>query len=190
MRVKICGITMVADAVAADRAGADAIGVVLFSDSPRAVAPEKAEEIFSSLGPFTARICVSRTDDPAELDEILALSPTAVQLYCDLPVPPGVRVIRAVSAGRLPPGRYDAVLLDRSEGTGRRYDLNEARSFVLRSPVPVLLSGGLTPDNVGEAVRAVRPYGVDVSSGVEDSPGIKNTQKMTEFIMACRSISP
>ncbi|WP_342679365.1 phosphoribosylanthranilate isomerase [Methanofollis sp. UBA420] len=190
MRVKICGITRAADALAAEKAGADAIGVVLFSDSPRSVAPEKAAEIFAALGPSTARICVSRTDDPAELAEILALGPTAVQLYCDLPVPRGVRVIRASADGRLPAGRYDAVLLDRSEGTGRRYDQDEARSLVLRSPVPVLLSGGLTPDNVGEAARAVRPYGVDVSSGVEDSPGIKNTRKMTEFIMACRSISP
>lgn len=190
MRVKICGVTRAADAVAAEKAGADAIGVVLFSDSPRSVAPGKAAEIFAALGPFTARVCVSRTDDPADLDEILALRPTAVQIYHDLPVPPGMRVIRAVAGGRLPPGRYDAVLLDRSEGRGVLYDPDEAGSLVLRSPVPVVLSGGLTPENVGEAVRAVRPYGVDVSSGVEDGPGIKNTQKMTEFIMACRSVAP
>ncbi|WP_067047398.1 phosphoribosylanthranilate isomerase [Methanofollis ethanolicus] len=190
MRVKICGVTRVADAVAAEEAGADAIGVVLFSDSPRSISPEKAAEIFAALGPFTARVCVSRTADPAELAAILALGPTAVQIYHDLSVPPGVRAVRATADGRLPAGRCDAVLLDRSEGTGRQYDLNEARSLVLRSPVPVVLSGGLTPENVGEAARDVRPYAVDVSSGVEDRPGIKNRKKMTEFIMACRSISP
>ncbi|WP_298669740.1 phosphoribosylanthranilate isomerase [uncultured Methanofollis sp.] len=190
MRVKICGVTRVADAVAAEEAGADAIGVVLFSESPRAVSPEKAAEIFAALGPFTARVCVSRTADPSELDEILALGPTAVQLYHDLPVPPGVQVIRATAGKDLPAGRCDAVLLDRSEGRGMLYDAAAARSLVLRSPVPVVLSGGLTPENVGEAARAVRPYAVDVSSGVEDGPSIKNRKKMTEFIMACRSVSP
>jgi phosphoribosylanthranilate isomerase len=190
MRLKICGITRVRDALAAEAAGADAVGVVMFSDSPRSVTPAEAAAIFAALGPFTARVCVSATDDPDDLAGMLALHPTAVQVYCDLDVPPGVRVIRGVGDGKIPEGRFDAILLDASRGSGMHCDLREAEALVRASPVPVILSGGLGPENIGAAVAAVRPYAVDVSSGVEDSPGIKNVDKMKACVMACRGITP
>ncbi|MDK2973822.1 MAG: phosphoribosylanthranilate isomerase [Methanofollis sp.] len=189
MRLKICGITRVADALAAEAAGADAVGVVMFSDSPRSVAPAEAAAIFSALGPFIGRVCVSTTDDPADLAGMLALGPTAVQLYHDLDVPAGVRTIRGIGDGRVPAGRFDALLLDASMGAGTQYDLREAQALVRTSPVPVILSGGLNPENIGTALAAVEPYAADVSSGVEDSPGIKNVDKMKACIMTCRGLT-
>jgi len=188
MRLKICGITRPCDAVAAEAAGADAVGVVMFSDSRRSVEPETAARIFSSLGPFTGRVCVSATDNPDDLALMLALNPTAVQVYHDLDVPAGVRVIRGVKDARVPSGRFDALLLDASRGAGTHFDLREAQALVRTSPVPVILSGGLNPENIGAALAAVGPYAADVSSGVEDSPGIKNVDKMKACVMACRGV--
>jgi phosphoribosylanthranilate isomerase len=189
LRVKICGLTRPEDAAAAERAGADAVGVVMCSDSPRSITAGEARAIFSAVGPFTATVVVTHTADPGDLDRILALRPTAVQISHphEVPEDAGVRVIRVVGRGRpLPSGRSDAYIVDESCGTGRPFDPAYAGVFVEQSRLPVILAGGLTPENVGAAVAAVRPYAVDVCSGVETAPGIKDHGLIERFIAAAK----
>jgi phosphoribosylanthranilate isomerase len=189
MRIKCCGITRVRDAQFAEQAGADAIGVVLFSSSsPRSVPVEQAREIFNAVGPFTATVAVTHTTSEEELARILALRPTAIQIFHpfvfaeDL----NVKVIRAIKRGDRLPEDCDAIVVDDSKGSGKPFDLSFARDAVTRSKVPVILAGGLTSENVGEAIRQVHPYAVDVATGIERAPGIKDKEKIRAFIAACR----
>jgi phosphoribosylanthranilate isomerase len=190
MRIKICGITRPEDAQYAEKAGADAIGVVVFSGggSRRVVHVERAQEIFDSVGPFTTRVAVSHTDSREELDQLIALHPDAIQISHPFTFSndPGVRVIRVIGRGDPLPEDCNAVIVDDSHGKGRDFDPSYARETVKRSTVPVILAGGLTPKNVGEAILRVQPYAVDVASGVEVSPGIKDPEKVRAFIAACR----
>ncbi|NYT05810.1 MAG: phosphoribosylanthranilate isomerase [Methanomicrobiales archaeon] len=189
MRVKICGITSVADARAALRAGADAIGVVLASPSPRAVEPGRAAEIFAAAGPFAATVAVTTSASPGDIRAIVDLAPSAVQVPAGVSVPvrSGIRVIRMVAPGDAVPNDGDAILVDGSRGRGLPFDPAFARSCVRASSRPVILAGGLTPENVSAAIAAVGPYAVDVSSGVEQEPGIKDPGKIRAFIRAARS---
>ncbi len=191
MRIKICGITRPEDAEFAEMAGADAIGVVVFSGgvSRRVVSPERAREIFDSVGPFTSTVAVSHTNSKEDLEQILALHPDAIQISHPFVFrnDPGVRVIRVIGRGDPLPEDCDAVIVDDSHGKGRQYDLSYARTAVQQSKVPVILAGGLNAENVGDAIRQVQPYAVDVASGVEMSPGIKDHGKIRAFIAACRS---
>jgi phosphoribosylanthranilate isomerase len=188
MRVKICGITRKEDAQAAEKYGADAIGVVLFSDSPRSVSTKRAREIFDSVGPFVMKVAVTHTKSREDLDHILALHPDAIQIshpfVFDEKNP--ARVIRVMGYGD--PLRYDcdAIIVDESHGNGKNFDLARAREIAGSSKVAVILAGGLTSDNVGKAIRDVMPYAVDVASGVELSKGIKDHEKIRAFIAACR----
>ena len=188
MRVKICGITRPEDARFAEQEGADAIGVVLFSDSKRSVPPERAAEIFASVGPFTATVAVTHTTSRAELEQVLALSPSAVQLFHPFVFEqrPQARIIRAVARGEPLPADCDAIIVDDSHGGGRPCDLGYARDLAMNAEKPVILAGGLSPSNVMDAIRQVRPYAVDVATGVEQSPGIKDHRKVRAFITACR----
>ncbi|MDI6718175.1 MAG: phosphoribosylanthranilate isomerase [Methanomicrobiales archaeon] len=188
MRVKICGITTAEDARYAEEAGADAIGVVLFSDSPRSVPPERARTIFASLGPFIARVAVTHTKSRRDLEEILALGPDAIQITHPFEFPEGrpVKVLRVVKRGDAIPADCDALVVDESCGSGTGFDPSFARDMVLRSARPVVLAGGLTPENVRAAIGRVRPYAVDVASGVEDRPGVKNRSKVRAFVRAAR----
>jgi phosphoribosylanthranilate isomerase len=192
MRVKICGITRPEDARFAEGEGADAIGVVVFSGdvSRRSVSVERAKEIFSAVGPFTTTVAVTHTRSPDDLEQIIAMRPDAIQISFPFQFSedPGVRVIRVVGRGEPLPEDCDAVIVDDSHGGGRPFDAGYAQETVKRSKVPVILAGGLTPENVGEAVRRVRPYAADVASGVELSPGIKDKEKVRAFIAACRGI--
>jgi phosphoribosylanthranilate isomerase len=189
MRVKICGITRPDDARFAEQAGADAIGVVLFSDSKRSVSLRRAEEIFAAVGPFTTTVAVTHTKSTEDLAQIIALKPDAIQIShpFEFGQDPGARVIRVIGRGDPLPEDCDAVIVDDSHGEGLQFDPGYARETVQRSKVPVILAGGLTPENVGEAIRRVRPYAADVASGVEVSPGIKDKKKVRAFIAACRS---
>ncbi len=191
MRIKICGITQPEDACFAEEAGADAIGVVVFSGgiSRRVVSPERAREIFDSIGPFTATVAVSHTNSWQDLEQMLALHPDVIQISHPFVFreDPGVRVIRVIGRGDLLPEDCDAVIIDDSHGKGRQYDPSYARAAVQQSRVPVILAGGLTAENVRDAIQQVHPYAVDVASGVEVSPGIKDHGKMRAFIAACRS---
>jgi phosphoribosylanthranilate isomerase len=190
--VKICGITRVEDALHAERAGADAIGVILFSDSPRCVSPGRAREIFGSVGPFTTTVAVTHTRSRRELDRVIALRPGALQISrpFNFPATPPARILRVVRPGEPLPREADALVVDQSHGTGSPYDPGFALEMVRRSPVPVILAGGLTPENVAGAIRGIRPYAVDVASGVEVRPGIKDPSRVTAFVRAARGALP
>lgn len=189
MRVKICGITRPEDARLAERCGADAIGVVVFSPgSKRSVPIERAREIFAVAGPFTTTVAVTHTRSKEEIDRILALCPDAIQVFHPFDIPEGlnVRLIRAIGRNDPLPGDCDAVIIDESHGGGKAVDLSCAKDIVRRAKIPVILAGGLTPQNVAGAIREVQPYAVDVATGVEISPGIKDPAKVRAFIAACR----
>jgi len=190
MRIKICGITRPEDAKLAEELGADAIGVVLCSDSPRSVSPERAQEIFGAVGPFVATVAVTHTRSREDLDTIFAIHPHAVQLFHPFVfgAKPSPRIIRAIGPTDPLPEDCSAIIVDESHGKGRPVDLSRARSVVERSKVPVILAGGLTPENVGRAIAEVRPYAVDVATGVESSIGIKDKKKMQAFIRESRRI--
>lgn len=200
VRVKICGITSVEDALLAVDAGADAIGFI-FAPSPRQVSPETAAEISRRLPPFVTRVGVVVDQDAAAILEQCSLD--AVQFHGsespdEMRRVRGARRIRAVrvktEADLAGLEEYapvaDAFLLDTfvegtPGGTGHSFDWSVAASERARSR-PLILAGGLTPENVAEAVRRVMPYAVDVSSGVEREPGKKDAGKVAEFIRAAR----
>ena len=190
MRIKCCGITRPEDARYAEACGADAIGVVVFSPvSLRAVTPERAREIFDAVGPFTTRVAVSHTASDDDLGHILALHPDAIQISHPFAFrkKPGAKVIRVIGRNNPLPADCDAIIVDESHGSGRDFDRAYARDVVQRSKVPVILAGGLNPENVADAIRQVRPYAVDVASSIEKVPGIKDHRKIAAFIAAARS---
>lgn len=203
--VKICGITTVEDGRLAVAAGADAVGFVFWPKSPRAVLPSTARLIAAALPPFVLRVGVFVDASPEEMRRVAdEVGLDVVQLHGDEP-PEAVSLAprRAIKAVRVGPGfrpedalryagRAGALLLDtRADGldtpggTGRTFDWSLVRP--VREGTPFLvLAGGLTPDNVGEAIAAVRPDAVDVSSGVESSPGRKDPAKVRAFVDAVR----
>jgi len=199
-RVKICGITSAEDATAAVEAGADALGFVFVPGTPRLIHPEAAERIVAGLPPFITTVGVFVDQS---LDEVLRIAARcnlqAVQLHGNEPeeysrriplrVIKAVRVRDAESLRMLPTYPAHAFLLDafvegQAGGTGT--PISWELAVQAKGHAPIILSGGLRPDTVGPAVRRVRPYGVDVSSGVEVSPGRKDHQKVREFIAAVR----
>ena len=189
MRIKICGITRAEDAVFAETAGADAIGIVMYSPtSRRSVPDDKAREIFAALGPFVTRVVVTHTQSEQDLEKIFALRPDAIQISHPFVFEknPGVRVLRVIGRGDPVPGDCDAVIVDESMGAGKTFDREFAKNVVKQSAVPVILAGGLTSQNVAAAIREIRPYAVDVASGVETAPGIKDHTKVAAFIRAAR----
>ena len=190
--MKICGVTRPGDARAAVEAGADAVGVVMASDSPRSCTVDEARAVFAAVPPGVLRVAVSHTGSAAGLAACLAAGPDALQLSQPLAVPPsaGVAVIRVVAPGDRVPGDCAMVIVDGSHGRGRPYDPAYARKVVAASTVPVLLAGGLSPETVGAAVREVRPFGVDVASGVEAAPGVKDHARVRAFVRNARRAYP
>ena len=197
--VKICGITSVEDAVAAASEGASFIGFV-FAESPRRVSVDRAREIIRSCGPFVTTVGVFVNSTVDEVRRALDVTGCALaQLHGDesedfIEALSPSRVIKAIRVGgdtgsaRECYRKARAILLDtyvrgQAGGTGQRFDPSVAAELV-RDGWRVIVAGGLTPGNVGEVVRTVRPYGVDVSSGVESSPGCKDREKVAEFIAA------
>jgi phosphoribosylanthranilate isomerase len=154
------------------------------------VEPKRAAEIFRAAGPYMGRVCVSHTSSRSELDEIIGLCPTGIQISFPHSMPPDrtVQVIRVIEPGMdLPTSAdTDALIVDASQGKGKSYDPAFARGIINQTKLPVILAGGLRPDNVSEAVRTVHPYAVDVASGVEISPGIKDPQKIRSFVQNAR----
>ena len=197
--VKICGITRLADAHHAVAEGATALGFVFWRESPRYVEPELAAQIVATLPAGVTPVGVfvnASTDTIRQTAEAAGLG--VVQLHGDeTPAVAEVlepRVWRAVPVDT-PAADLDAwpkgtvFLLDakdpvRRGGTGRLVDWQLARALAMARPI--VLAGGLTPDNVGEAIGAVRPFGVDVSSGVEQAPGLKDPDKVARFIANAR----
>lgn len=191
-RVKICGITNLADARAAVDAGADAIGLV-FADSPRRIDAEMARSIVAELSPATVFVgvfrdalldVVNRVADQVGLD-CVQLHGTESPEFCTMVnrcVIKRFRIDCDNLASEIPRYRTFASLLDPGAGDGRTFDWNQAAEL----PYRIIVAGGLKPANVAEPIRLLRPFGVDVASGVEGSPGQKDHQKMTAFIQAVR----
>ena len=189
-RVKICGLTRAEDALAAEQAGADALGLNFVPNTKRFIEISRAQEISSVLGPFVALVGVFRN---ASLEVILKtiekVGLSAVQLNGqetdDFAAQVAIvrPVIRAVSfTPNLELPKNDTLLIDGVDpGSGQVFDWSALETANLNSR-RWLLAGGLTPDNVGAAVRQLRPWGVDVSSGVEASPGIKDHTLVRTFI--------
>lgn len=196
-RIKICGITNRVDARAAVEAGADALGVIAVPESPRYVAPEDIHEVFGGIGPFTPVVVVAKTATSAQ--EYRDPYPGPIQFYGGPRDPdrPAIRVFRIRDAQSLTEiveyhEPVDALLLDTYHdtalgGVGQTFDWSVAvaAKSLLRDR-KLILAGGLTPENVGAAIRAVRPYAVDVSSSVESEPGRKDHDKIRRFIQAVR----
>ncbi|MBX3397035.1 MAG: phosphoribosylanthranilate isomerase [Phycisphaerae bacterium] len=210
-RIKVCGITTPRDARLAAEAGADAIGLV-FARSPRRVSLEQAAAIVEDLPPHVLAVGVFVNEPAASVIRIAeALGLGEVQLHGDEP-PQSVgelrrwRVVKSLrvrdAASLDPVMRYAdagavAVLLDAfsdraAGGTGLLFDwelLARAReSGAVGHNVPLIVAGGLTPTNVAECIGILRPWGVDVSSGVEDAPGVKSADKIARFVAAVRGV--
>ena len=201
MFVKICGITNEDDALLAVAMGADAVGFV-FAPSPRQVAPQVVYDITRRLPPEILTVGVFRDELPDRVFEVASRAGVkAVQLHGRETarhvsmLADNIRwIIKAVSAGSPEAARAneygtDLVLVDAPEpGSGRLFD------WKLVDEIPgglrLILAGGLTPENVGSAIDIVKPWGVDVSSGVESSPGRKDAVKVRRFIAAARASAP
>ncbi|MCU1773874.1 MULTISPECIES: phosphoribosylanthranilate isomerase [unclassified Pseudomonas] len=204
VRSKICGITRIEDALAAVEAGADAIGFVFYAKSPRAVSVQQARAIIQALPPFVTTVGLFVNASRCELGEILDAVPLDLLQFhgdevaadCEGWHRPYIKALR-VKAGDDIAAAVDAypsasgVLLDTyvegvPGGTGEAFDWSLIPQTLSK---PLILAGGLTPENVADAVARVKPYAVDVSGGVEASKGIKDHAKIRAFINAVRRSS-
>ena len=202
-KVKICGITSVADGLAAAEAGADMIGLMFYDQSPRAITLAQAVEISRALPPFVLRVGVFVNPDETLVTRAIAdCGLSLLQFHGDeasefctqfgVMSMKAVRVRDAESLRQLEHFHTDAFLLDAHSksgdlgGTGEQFNWDlaiEAQKF----GKPVFLAGGLTPENVADAVKQVHPFAVDVSSGVESAPGKKDAAKVRAFIAAAKA---
>jgi len=203
-RIKICGITRVEDARAAAECGADAIGLVFYPPSPRYLSTERAAELRDALPPFVQTVALFVNPDAAQVAQVLQrVRPGLLQFhgeetpeFCAQFGAPFVKACRMRAGTRAgadaleylrPFSRAAAWLFDSHVpeygGVGEGFDLS---LMPVVKEKPVILSGGLSPANVAEAVRRVRPWGVDVSSGVESAKGVKDAAKIAAFIAEVR----
>lgn len=203
VKVKICGITNFDDALAAAEFGADALGFVFYKKSPRHIAPDKAAQIIFRLPPFVSTVGVFVDEKKEEIEKIMGrLGLDAAQFHgheppeaCEIPRRT-IKAVRVKELTDLEPMRHyrvSAFLLDTYTpgtlgGTGQIFNWSiavDAKPFG-----KIILAGGLTPENVAEAIRMVKPYGVDVSSVVELEPGIKDHEKLRLFIQRAKEAIP
>jgi len=201
VKVKICGLTRAQDVQAAVAAGADALGFVFAPRSRRVLEPDNALALVRQVPAFVARVGLFMDQDAAEVRRVLERVPLSLlqfhgreeAAYCRSF---GLPYIKALAMGSTPSLAHaeqayadaSGLLLDSHAdgqvgGTGQTFDWAEIPALGL----PLILAGGLTPANVRQAVRRVRPWAVDVSSGVEDAPGVKNTDSMKTFISEAKS---
>ena len=200
-RIKICGITRAQDACAAAQAGADAIGLVFYPPSPRYLSNERAVELRDALPPFVQTVALFVNPDAAQVAQVLQrVRPGLLQFHGEeTPEFCGQFGVPFVKACRMKPGgdaleylrpfsRAAAWLFDSHVpeygGVGEGFDLSLLPAVKEK---PVILSGGLSAASVAEAIRRVRPWGVDVSSGVESAKGIKDAAKIAAFIEEVRN---
>jgi phosphoribosylanthranilate isomerase len=202
-RIKICGITREADGQFAATLGVDAVGFVL-AESPRRIQPEIVREISTSLPPFVSSVGVFVDADLESVRQIAGFCGLGwVQLhgnespdYCralELNVLKAIRVKGRQSIETMAAYKHcvkgfilDAYVKGQAGGTGKSLDWNLAKEA--KKHGPIILSGGLTPEDVRKAINEVRPYGVDVSSGVESSPGMKDHDKIRRFVEQARLV--
>ncbi|HEY6966025.1 MAG TPA: phosphoribosylanthranilate isomerase [Burkholderiales bacterium] len=200
-RIKICGITRSADVQAAARAGADAIGLVFYPPSPRCLSLDWARQLASEVPPFVSTVALFVNPTAAEVYEVLQrVRPSMLQFHGDeTPVFCAQFGVPWIKACRVRPdvdlleylrpfsGAAGWLLDSHVEeygGVGERFDWSLVPA---ERSHPIILSGGLTRDNVRDAVRRVRPWAVDVSSGVESAKGIKDAAKIAAFIAEVRN---
>jgi phosphoribosylanthranilate isomerase len=201
VRSKICGITRVEDALVAAEAGADAIGLVFYAKSPRAVSVRQAQAIIAALPPFVTTVGLFVDMPRSELNEILGAVPLDLLQFhgdetpaaCEGFARPYIKALRVKSGDDIAEqteryGNAAGILLDTyvpgiPGGTGAAFDWSLVPQGLRK---PIILAGGLTPDNVRSAIEQVRPYAVDVSGGVEAGKGIKDAQKIRAFVRAVR----
>ncbi|MDY0248871.1 MAG: phosphoribosylanthranilate isomerase [Pseudomonas sp.] len=199
VRTKICGITRVEDALVAAQAGVDAIGLVFYAKSPRAVSIAQAQQIIAALPPFVSTVGLFVNASRAEIDTILSVLPLDVlqfhgdempdecerfsrPYYRALRMQPGVKIAERAAQYVSAQGiLLDAWVPGLHGGTGERFDWAMIPSDVAK---PLILAGGLNADNVTQAIEQVQPWAVDVSGGVEVSPGIKDADKVRKFLYA------
>ena len=211
-RIKICGMTRPEDALAAAEAGADAIGLI-FAKSPRQISPARARQIVEVLPPYVSAVgvfvnaraaTVIRTANEVRLSEVQLHgdeSPAFVRKMGGARVIKALRVrdrrfidqIRAFTEAGVSAILLDAYSAEAQGGTGRRFDwdllVGARKAGALDIAPPLILAGGLTPLNVKSGIRRLRPWGVDVSGGVEIEPGIKCPEKIARFVAAVRSVT-
>ncbi len=200
-RIKICGITRSEDAEAAAQAGADALGLVFYAPSKRCIEIARARLIVETLPPFITTVALFVDPDPQWVRAVLAEVPVdLLQFHGDeapefctafgkpylkaLRIRAGSDLLQYASRHRRARGLLlDTYRADQPGGTGECFDWSLIPSSL---PLPLVLSGGLRPDNVAQAVRQVKPWAVDVSSGVESSPGCKDSALMRAFVQGVR----
>lgn len=200
-QIKICGITNIEDALQAVEAGADALGFVFYEKSPRFVTPHDVQRIIAELPPFVTTVGLFVNEPIPRIRRTMAAARLdVVQLHGDeqpedcliepLRVIKGLRVKDATSLDGVDQYEVSALLLDAwcdeaYGGSGKQFDWQLAKRLTAKQPL--ILAGGLNPENIVDAVRQVNPYAVDVSSGVEAKPGKKDHQKVAEFICRVRN---
>ncbi len=214
-RINVCGVTTIVDARLVGRSGADAIGLNFYAPSPRHLAPERAARVAAEIPPEVSKVGVFVNADEDEICDLYdRLSLDYVQLHGDetpeylarLEHRPVIRAFRVGSTGLVPVHGYldqchemgctpAAILLDAYDphlrgGSGKTVDWDSVAPYTSADDhatrPPLILAGGLNPDNVAEAIRVVGPQAVDVASGVESSPGIKHTARLAAFIQGAR----
>lgn len=188
--VKICGLTSPEAVEAAVESGADAVGFV-FAESVRRIAPASAAALVTELPPGVVKVAVMRHPSQEEVDQVMDhLQPEFLQTDAEdfekIRLNGPCRPLPVFRAGGARPDRLPALLLFEGpiSGSGKVADWSEARAVAAETRL--ILAGGLRPDNVADAMRRVRPYGLDVSSGVESAPGIKCPSRIREFLEAVR----
>ena len=200
VRIKFCGITRPEDARFAAEIGADALGFVFTRKSRRFIEAEAAAKIMRELPPFLTSVALFMDDDPAWIKQVVSMTrPQLLQFHGDESAAEcaayGMRYLKAVPMATVTdvasyaagfPGAagflLDAHASGKPGGQGERFDWTRRTSLAR----PLILAGGLGPDNVSEAIRSMRPFAVDVSSGIESTPGIKDTSRMQAFVDAVR----
>ncbi len=207
VRIKVCGITRTEDAARAAHLGAWALGFIFYKKSPRFIGPAKAKKIIEALPPFVTPVGVFVDNNAGAVRDIIShCALHAVQLhgnedhhFCHRLRRYNVKIIKAFKVGPgfdpsvVDPYKVDAFLFDtacegQQGGTGQAFDWNILKDIKSRN-IPFIISGGLNNQNVIEAVNNLKPYAVDVNSGVEESPGKKDPRKMKEFIDVVNYIS-
>jgi phosphoribosylanthranilate isomerase len=211
VRVKICGITRKEDLYAASEAGADAVGFVVgVASSPRNLSLSETERLIRQVPPFVKSVLVTVPRSVDEFSDYEKLNPDAIQIHGEnlqvldaarLKLPNtiligaiNVRFTKDLDLTLKTTKLFDAILLDsysegRYGGTGVTHDWKLSKQIKqLIRPKPLILAGGLNSKNVAKAVKIVEPYGVDVSSGVEQEPGIKSYRKIVEFIQNAKDV--
>lgn len=214
MRVQIAGVSTLEEALAATEAGADALGftIRLPTGVHDGLTEARARGIVAALPPFVASVAITYVDNPREAVELCRyLGVTTLQLHGPFPTPelgliraglPHLKILRAVhvtgpqalAEARALERHVDAIILDtydpptgRHGATGRTHDWTISAQIVAQARTPIVLAGGLTPDNVADAIRVVRPWGVDVHTGVEDADGRRDLERVRLFIVRAKA---